>query len=127
MLFRSLLVPGGDYGWHQREGLHEAEGWHEPKSSGNFLDPIFEYDHGFGNCVIGGVVYRGKAHPRLAGAFLFGDTGRGHICALREQNGRWQSETISREPGVVSFGVNPADGEALIVSLATGKIKKLVE
>jgi glucose/arabinose dehydrogenase len=122
-----ILVAGGDYGWNSREGLHEADGWHDLHTNAKFVEPIHEYDHGFGNCVIGGVVYRGGALPQLAGAYLFGDTGRGHICALRERAGKWERETIAHEPGVVSFGVNPADGEPLIVSLPAGKIKKLTK
>jgi glucose/arabinose dehydrogenase len=122
-----ILVAGGDYGWNTREGLHEAEGWHDLHHNlkPGFVDPIHEYDHAFGICVIGGVVYRGATFPQLAGAYLFGDTGRGQICALKEKGGRWERETIAREPGVVGFGVNPADGEPLIVSLPSGRIKKL--
>ncbi len=122
-----LLVAGADYGWNTREGLHEAEGWHDLHHNPNpsFAEPIHEYDHAFGNCVIGGVVYRGTALPQLKDAYLFGDTGRGQICALRERAGKWERETIAREPGVVSFGVNPADGEPLIVSMPSGRIKKL--
>jgi hypothetical protein len=42
-------------------------------------EPIIAYAHqGDLSAIIGGVVYRGKAIPELAGGYVFGDWGRGN-------------------------------------------------
>jgi len=89
-----IIVRGGNYGWHLREGFHgfdpdkplkvpedaaKVGGFGEP-----LLDPILEYKNltGFrdapqprGMSVTGGYVYRGKALPQLEGKYVFGDWG----------------------------------------------------
>ena len=48
-----------------------------------FTDPIFAYDHNHGISITGGVVYRGKKLPALAGSYVYGDWGHGRVWALR--------------------------------------------
>ena len=83
----SLVEPGGNYGWPIREGTtcFNAQAWARPLescSNNGLSDPIIAYAHqGDLSAIIGGVVYRGKALPELAGGYIFGDwgKGRGHL------------------------------------------------
>jgi len=48
--------------------------------------PIHEYPHTYGNrCVVGGFVYRGAAHPDLAGQYVFGDYMSGRVWTLETE------------------------------------------
>jgi uncharacterized protein (TIGR03118 family) len=80
-----LIVKGGNYGWNVKEGTF----WFDSVSANigsvvtgavrevppDLIDPIAEYDHGEGNVVIGGFVYRGCENPLLDGRYVFGDWG----------------------------------------------------
>ena len=81
----NIGVPGGNYGWGQREGTFATTGNFNvvdnlPPShpSDNFIYPVAQYDH-INNLVnqsvaiVGGSVYRGTAVPQLTGMYLFGD------------------------------------------------------
>jgi glucose/arabinose dehydrogenase len=83
---------GRNYGWRNREGAHDYITTMAP-AYGPLVEPLHEYGHSFGYCVIGGHVYRGtglgQAH---VGRYFFGDTG-GRIASL-------------------GFDVDPVTGEA---------------
>ncbi len=71
---------GRNYGWNEREGLHDYEGGSAPAGA---IDPVVELTHGDGNCSItGGFVYRGTAIADLVGAYVFGDYCAGQLLAL---------------------------------------------
>jgi len=79
-----LLRPqdkGGNYGWHFREGAHAYTG----TAPAGVIDPVLEYGHGAGlkqgPTITGGYVYRGPV-ASLAGTYVFGDFGRGHIFTV---------------------------------------------
>ena len=94
-----LVEKGGNYGWDAREGFHsfadnraqpgpgrtpaeqnKLEGTDDPK----FLEPIWEYHHDTdGKSITGGLVYRGKKVPRLAGHYVYADYVTGKIWALK--------------------------------------------
>jgi glucose/arabinose dehydrogenase len=110
---------GRNYGWNRREGLHPYQGGAPPGA----VAPVSEYSHLSGGCtVIGGSVYRGRAIPDLAGAYLYGDYCAGWIRAA----------PVSRDGGVgeyrdlgvqvrslTSFGVDQR-GELYALSQAGG-------
>ncbi|WP_197526760.1 PQQ-dependent sugar dehydrogenase [Botrimarina colliarenosi] len=96
------IVPGGNYGWALREGTF-VNG-NDLSNGGNgdadqvfpnnvpdaldvdfrgeeYLYPVAQYDHGEGNAIAGGVIYRGSAIPQLYGKFIFGDIVNGRIFA----------------------------------------------
>jgi glucose/arabinose dehydrogenase len=78
-----LIVNGGNYGWSISEGAHH----YKPGPAGaQLIDPVMEYphhprllaqslfpNHGFGTCVTGGYVYRGKKFPALDGVYIYAD------------------------------------------------------
>ena len=79
----NIVKSGGNYGWGLKEGHFRFEpngnnaGFitNEP-ITGNFIDPVLEYDHDEGTAIIGGFVYRGKMIPNLEGYYLFGDAAK---------------------------------------------------
>jgi uncharacterized repeat protein (TIGR03806 family) len=78
----NIIEKGGNYQWAYREGTIAG-----PKSKPNPLigvdkPPVHDYSRTFGNCVIGGYVYRGSEHPSLFGRYIFGDNGSGRLWAL---------------------------------------------
>ena len=78
------IVKGGNYGWSYREGAHAFPlRTDAPPPDAKFIDPIFEYNHGEGLSITGGVIYRGEKRPELKGAYIYGDFVIGKIWALR--------------------------------------------
>jgi glucose/arabinose dehydrogenase len=77
-----LIQRGGNFGWSRREGLHPfgAKGQSAGKE---FIDPIWEYRHDVGACIIGGCVYRGRRLPELSGYYVYADYTNGKLWALR--------------------------------------------
>jgi glucose/arabinose dehydrogenase len=106
---------GANLGWNEMEGSHSFQGGSNP--DGGVL-PIFEYDHGQGCSITGGVIYRGTGVPGLAGAYLFTDYCNGTIRAVRAQDGAVSEERVfdAEGTGLVAFGEDAA-GEAYVMSL----------
>ena len=73
---------GLNFQWPQAEGF---KGELVPPFIGVSKGPVIDYNHGEGNAVIGGYVYRGKRWADdLGGRYIFGDNGTGAIWALDE-------------------------------------------
>lgn len=76
-----IIERGGNYGWHLREGRHVYS--NEPIPPGTkLIEPIWEYHHGIGKSITGGLVYRGKALPEIEGQYVYADFVTGRIWAL---------------------------------------------
>ena len=84
--FQPASSTGGEnYGWKLMEGSDcydpdpidpDCPDDTESCFSTDFVDPIFEYDHGVsdgGRCVTGGFVYRGCKFPTLSGYYILMD------------------------------------------------------
>ena len=129
-----ILVAGGDYGWHDVEGLHLFN----PKDSGGkkakpalapasaYKAPIHEYDRKLGSSVTGGVVCRGDRVPAIADAYVFADFASGRIFSLHDRGGKWESREVARDAAVAGFGHDPSNGDVLVASLA-GQVKRIVK
>jgi glucose/arabinose dehydrogenase len=77
------IEKGGNYGWSYREGSRPfALRTDTPPEGTKLIDPVFEYNHGEGLSITGGVIYKGKAVPELAGTYVYGDFVLGKIWAL---------------------------------------------
>jgi hypothetical protein len=76
------------------------------------IDPIWEYHHSLGLCIIGGGVYRGQRVPELDGAYIYADYASGRVWALRydEAAKRVTANRPLRTPGepILSFGEDHA-------------------
>ena len=119
---------GLNFQWPIIEGLR---GDLTPPFTGVNKRPVIDYNHGEGNAVIGGYVYRGKKWADdLAGRYLFGDNGTGKIWVLDEHvsppaktqlallpNGPGPN-TGSSYVGLSSFGLD-ADGEIYLCQMSS--------
>ena len=109
-----IIVPGGNYGWNIREGLHKfvpkkaKPQPDEPNTRKDLIDPIWEYHHDIGKSITGGHVYRGKRLPGLVGYYLYADYVTGQLWALRydeKQKRVTENRTIAGNVlPVMSFG-----------------------
>jgi glucose/arabinose dehydrogenase len=106
---------GENYGWNRMEGDHPFEG----DAPADVVRPVFEYSHDDGGCTVtGGYVYRGRAIPALARAYLFADFCLGRLEAIRLQDGGGAEHRILGPVvrNVSSFGED-ARGELYVLSL----------
>jgi glucose/arabinose dehydrogenase len=121
----SASAAGLNYGWNVLEGT--ASYRHAPVQASEMTPPALEYDHAQGCSVTGGVVYRGRALPALAGTYLFSDYCRGWLRGFRFENGRardlreWDVGDLG---SVTSFGED-AQGEVIVLN-HEGRVMKLV-
>ncbi len=117
-----LLVKGGNYGWCVREGFHHFK----PGPPGaHYIEPILEYahnpmlakespfpNHSYGNCIIGGYVYRGTKCPSLRGVYVYADYTLGTIWGLRYEHGKVTADGILLEqPKNIASFAEDARGE----------------
>ena len=110
---------GVNLGWPTYEGSHEIHFNDEAATPANPMMPVYEYPHSVGPAVIGGYVYRGRAIPRLQGAYVFMDMtgpvwamGAGGVAPLDVEAGGVQT----------SFGEDP-DGELWLITQQNGVFK----
>ncbi len=127
-----LITKGANYGWAFREGLHDSA--FSPPPGFTSTDPIYEYVHNAqpgdsnykGNCIIGGVVYRGTRFASLTGAYIFGDHIAGHIWALTRPGGVTTVQRIAGQSGLTTFGTDPSNGDVLVSEYFGGRIMRIV-
>jgi uncharacterized repeat protein (TIGR03806 family) len=129
----NIVEKGGNYGWVHREAKHAGFRLDEQPPEFNPIDPIYEYPHTTlpgdpafkGNCVIGGVVYRGSRFPQLYGAYIFADTMSGNIWALWRDESNIRVERIASEWWIASVGVDPSNGDILFANINSGHVLRL--
>ena len=104
----------GNYGWPVREGAHCSG--REPCDVPGLTDPVVEYSHEEGSCVIGGYVYRGSAVPELEGVYIYGDWGAGKIWGLFKDVSGNRVPRLLLETGwkIPSFAQD-LDGEVYVI------------
>jgi glucose/arabinose dehydrogenase len=116
--------PPFNFGWSLMEGSHlyNSNGQSLP---GDYVGPVFEYDHGQGCSVTGGILYRGSKFPDFNGVYLFGDYCSGTVWGLIDPAGQgWISGKLFQEPAkITSFGTDE-QGEIYLVTL-TGDLYRL--
>jgi glucose/arabinose dehydrogenase len=129
---------GRNYGWRNREGLHDNV-TSRPPAYLPLVEPIHEYDHGVGQSITGGFVYRGTALPAsFRGRYFFADYVQGRVWSLAlaiDGSGEAHASDLLEHTAelrasapfglVSSFGVDPA-GELYIVSYTLGRIFKII-
>jgi glucose/arabinose dehydrogenase len=119
---------GANLGWRVMEG-NEC---YPPGSvcvQGGMVMPVFTYTHKEGCSITGGLVYRGKALPKLAGRYFFADYCSGALRSFRYADGTaadvvdTSDDLGSLGPGT-SFGVD-AEGELYLLT-DDGSVLKMV-
>jgi glucose/arabinose dehydrogenase len=119
-------VPGGtNFGWNRMEGAHcyrPSNGCEDP----DLTLPVAEYGHGQGCTVIGGIVYRGTAQPRLTGAYLFGDYCSGRVWAIDAAKNAVRKPTVVADTkhNFAAFGEDET-GEAYAVDIGAGTLLRV--
>lgn len=123
-------LEGHNFGWNVVEGNHcYARQGCDPDA---FTRAVIEYDHATGCSITGGLVYRGKALPALAGAYFYADFCTGILRSFRwardgvRQHWSWDPVLTPRTrlTRISAFGADAA-GELHILTL-DGDIYKLV-
>jgi len=77
-----LVVGGGNYGWHLKEGATCYTPLVDCDPLGETIDPVLALQHVTVAAVIAGVVYRGAAFPELDGKLLFNDYVKDDVFVL---------------------------------------------
>ena len=107
---------GLNYGWNTMEAS-ECYRSRDCDRRGLTL-PVAEYRHGEGCSVTGGLVYRGRRIPAIAGHYFYSDYCRGWVRSFRYRDGRatdprqWKLQVTE---AVTSFGED-GQGEMYLVS-----------
>jgi glucose/arabinose dehydrogenase len=101
--FEPAATPGRNYGWR----LMEGDACYNPNSgcnaaTQNLVLPVAQYDHGIGQSITGGYVYRGAAIADLRGTYLYADYGSERFFALRMANG-----SVAQAQLEISDNINP--------------------
>ena len=129
-----IVTKGGNYGWASYEGfLNPPPGVNtngQPIAQ-NPIFPIIQYSHGGGatngNCVIGGVVYRGSRFPGLYGAYVYGEYSNSRIW------GTFYNGTNATTPVLLvknstptAFGIDPQNGDVIYTEDGTSTLKRII-
>lgn len=109
-----LVRKGDNYGWSVMEGSHpfylERKAGPDP-----FVKPTAEHPHSESRSLTGGVVYYGKKHPELSGAYIYGDYATGKIWAIKHngEKAEWHREIADTSLAISGFGFDQ-EGELLV-------------
>jgi glucose/arabinose dehydrogenase len=103
-----IVKKGGNYGWDCREGLvpyDQGESASSPLCpvAGPFVNPILVYDHGVGQSITGGYVYRGPTLGQT-GRYIYADFDTGRIWSL-DLNSKAHTELAATNQFISTFGV----------------------
>jgi glucose/arabinose dehydrogenase len=114
-----IVTKGGNYGWSSMEGPNG-------NNNGSMSVPVFSYDHGTGQAVIGGVVYRGNPASKYYGTYFTADNGSKAFWNLKKNGTAKATSTSlgSTATQVSSFGTD-ATGLIYACGLYTGIIYQL--
>jgi glucose/arabinose dehydrogenase len=125
---------GENYEWRVREGAHNfnASGGY---GVGTLVGPIFEYGHGTGRSVTGGVVYRGCRMPDLHGTYFFADYAShwvrsfrvvdGAMAELTDRTAQLNTDAPRAIRSISAFGED-ARGEVYVCDHSFGNVYRLV-
>lgn len=129
-----IIKKGGNYGWATYEGtLSPPPGVNtngQPVAQ-NVTWPIVAYNHGSatnqGNCIIGGVVYRGSRFPELNGAYVYADYVRGHFWAtFYDGTNATPPVLLFNGSSPTAIGVDPRNGDILYTMDGTSTIRRII-
>ena len=116
--YARLVQRGANYGWSVYEGAHPFH-QNQPLGPHPVTFPTLEFSHSEFRSLTGGIVYRGKKFPELAGAYVFGDFGTGRVWAAKHDGAHleWNRELIDTPFSLTHV---TADANAEIILLDYG-------
>jgi glucose/arabinose dehydrogenase len=120
-----IIESGKNYGWRVMEGFH----CYFPPNGCDTVGltmPIWEYDHGEGQSVTGGYVYRGNQVPELQGKYVYADYLSGRIWTIDYDGINPVSNNLLFDTSllITSFGVDQSN--ELYICSFDGKIYKFI-
>ncbi len=123
------VVLGGNYGWRIREGKTCFNP--NPCDPTGLIDPVVDHGRSEAIAITGGVVYRGKALPELAGMYVYSDIGTGIFFAFPATDPNPTPIRLA-EPGPLSEKIDAsafaldAGGEIVLTDYADGVVWRMV-
>lgn len=128
--FQPVYSDGGEnYGWRCYEGNH-AYNTSGCGPMGNYVFPVFEYDHSAGRCSLtGGYVYRGSQYPALFGRYVLTDYCSGHFWDIApDGQGGWITTQHNNLTGFgrSAFGQD-VNGALFVANQSANTVQRLVE
>jgi glucose/arabinose dehydrogenase len=109
-----LVKKGDNFGWSVTEGSHP---FYEKRKLAPvpLTKPTVEHHHSEARSLTGGIVYYGKKHAELVGAYIYGDYSTGKIWAVKHDGDKilWHKEIADSRLTITGFGVD-TKGEILI-------------
>jgi uncharacterized repeat protein (TIGR03806 family) len=126
----STIDKGQNLQWPFFEGTVPSEEYPRPEEViGEEQPPVHEYSRDFGNCIIGGYVYRGNLFPNLWGQYLFADYGKGKLMSLDYDFDNQQGERDILIGDIRSLGVELPDNPGItgIFSRPNGEVLLTVQ
>jgi glucose/arabinose dehydrogenase len=129
-----VVKKGGNYGWASYEGFLNPPPGVDPSGqpvAQNPVFPIIQYNHGTGatngNCVIGGVVYRGSRFPELNGVYIYGDyTADKYWATVYNGTNATKPVLLFTAGAPTAFGIDPRNGDVLYTQDGTSTIKRII-
>jgi uncharacterized repeat protein (TIGR03806 family) len=124
--FAHLIQRGDNCGWSIYEGSHPFY-LNRQRGPGKLARPTVEHDHGAFRSLTGGVVYYGRRHPGLEGAYVYGDYSTGAIRSVLHDGTKvvWNREVAKTTLNIVGFATSHRE-ELLVVDYTTG-VYRLIE
>jgi glucose/arabinose dehydrogenase len=131
----NIVTKGGNYGWATYEGhLNPPPGVSTANTQPTAQNPIFpivQYNHGSGatngNCVIGGVVYRGSRYPHLYGAYIYGEYSNSRIWGIfYDGTNTTTPVNLLKNSTPTAFGIDPRNGDVIYTEDGTSNIKRVI-
>jgi glucose/arabinose dehydrogenase len=118
-----IIESGKNYGWRIMEGFH----CYFPPSGCDTMGltmPVWEYDHGEGQSVTGGYVYRGTFVPELYGKYIYADYVSGKIWSIEYDDNAPAVNNLIQDTDLLisSFGVD--QNNELYICSFDGRIYK---
>lgn len=101
-----IIEKGKNYGWNIMEGFHCYNA--SSCDTTGLTMPVWEYNHGVGQAITGGFVYRGSQVPELTGKYVYADYVSGRIWALEYQSSMEPVNTLLMDTdlAISTFGVD---------------------
>jgi len=121
------LRGGLNFGWNIMEGSACFPPVVAECATEGLQIPIAEYGRDYGCSITGGYVYRGRAFPALAGAYIFGDYCSGRVWTLElDAQGAWQMiQRADFDFLIPTFGEG-GDGEIYLTDDAGGRLLRVI-
>lgn len=114
------LIKGGNYGYPDCEGTMNFQG---SCAQSYYRAPFYEYDHGVGVAITGGVFYRGSKFPSdYDGDYLFADYSWNWIKRI-DQNTKAVNNFATGASGPVDLRVR--DGDLFHLNYSDGTLRRI--